>query len=257
MRSRRLTVGDSMWCEHCRLDVAAVVTEQEISCHRCQLPLPRRSAKTAIPTTVTTEAVLSPSLEAAPTGRNDWSDRPCLADSWEMDEELRHFGRLLKVDAPHAASESRPASGPESPSRAFIEEPTLEAIYGRDTAPKAPTLPRQPSFRWPAIWLGLMALSCGGVLLALAHFGNRPDLRPIGLPSVIAGATGLILGAAIRRPARRAEHRPAEIAETAIAALSLDIDNDWSQHARDLPRDGGALKNLPAVPRQRQEPVPS
>ena len=47
---------------------------------------------------------------------------------------------------------------------------------------------------WLILALGLMAFSCGGVLLAWSLLGHRSDLWNYGMPFALAGQFGLLLG---------------------------------------------------------------
>lgn len=45
-----------------------------------------------------------------------------------------------------------------------------------------------------ATWLGLAALSCGGLLAGWSLWAERPELMPVALPGAAAGLVGLALG---------------------------------------------------------------
>ncbi len=60
--------------------------------------------------------------------------------------------------------------------------------------PPSPKAPRGNLFAWPALMLGMMAFTCGGVLLGWSFATGRGDLWTYGMPAVLAGQGLLVLG---------------------------------------------------------------
>jgi hypothetical protein len=125
--------------------------------------------------------------------------RPDLTD-WELDPQLRSAERLLKglrqtappenVTVMHAAHAHAPswhvpatsAASPAEPQR-VRQEPIALA-----RAEKSGTL------AWACLSLGVMALACGGVLVAWSLLSDRGDLWSLGLPLAVVGQGGLVIG---------------------------------------------------------------
>jgi len=73
-----------------------------------------------------------------------------------------------------------------------IDAPVANCDVEEDEARNAAELPA-----WSAVaatWLGLTALSCGGLLAGWSLWAGRPELMPIALPGAAAGCVGLALG---------------------------------------------------------------
>jgi hypothetical protein len=125
---------------------------------------------------------------------------------------LRHIDRVLHADAsgsevrvgsPRDALLSRIDASEESPRGWHAGEPTIGAHaagVGRDRRAESvanrPTTAGDRSLAvgvWLGLSLGVMALVCGGILLAWSIIEKRPELWPIGLPIAIAGQVALLL----------------------------------------------------------------
>ena len=121
-------------------------------------------------------------------------------EDWELEPQLRAAERLLKglrqeapaeqVSAVHAAH--RPAPDWHVPA-ANIPLPAEVAQARRQT-----NIPEQAeksgTLAWTCLSLGVMALACGGVLIAWSLLGGRDDLWSIGLPLAVVGQGGLVIG---------------------------------------------------------------
>ena len=145
----------TMWCKDCRQDVPAqTLTEKPgLCCPRCG-------------------GVIGGDPPIAP-------DPAATYDSWEIDEQLRHIGRVLhnakqngqpptterhettRFDLPHAGPTAwhMPATNPVSRRR-----PKSAA---RD--------PASQTLIWLALLLGTTSLACGGILLAWSMLAGRPE----------------------------------------------------------------------------------
>jgi len=125
-----------------------------------------------------------------------------MYDGWELEQQLRHIERLLKIDKPH----------PTRHKGAYLRElarldPSHEGARGwhypaaarRKAAKrrKAGGSSRRswlPVLTWAVLAMGLMASTCGGVLLAWAAAVGRQDLWAIGMPIGLGGQIILVIG---------------------------------------------------------------
>ncbi|MCX7426784.1 MAG: hypothetical protein NTW96_14295 [Planctomycetia bacterium] len=117
-----------------------------------------------------------------------------IYDGWEVDEELRHIGRVL------GKSPANQAADPANSTRRF--DPSHAAPSGAHRPEKRPVRRRvktrfadtlAPLLGWTTLFAGFTALICGGVLLGWSWFGGRTDLWSVGLPIALAGVIGLLV----------------------------------------------------------------
>jgi hypothetical protein len=161
-----------MWCSQCQQDVPGVAVKDDgnrICCARCsgQLPGDKSRPTESVP-------VASPDLPAPP-GLDDWSLDADLASVTRM-------MRSLRIDAPTAR---------------MPDAPPMAAAHVRPVTPPSRIVasPRRGNvFAWPALMLGMMAFTCGGVLLGWSFATGRGDLWTYGMPAVLAGQGLLVLG---------------------------------------------------------------
>ncbi|MGA2621440.1 MAG: hypothetical protein ABSF26_27775 [Thermoguttaceae bacterium] len=142
-------------------------------------------------------------------------------DGWELDEELKHLGRLLGRTMDHDAAEQA-ASGPQRMrvdaagrvpppwhrrkgrlKRQARSTPGILRAAGRrrGSVPLGVSGP-QPArgsrllaaITWIALSLGTMAFACGGALLAWSIIADRPELRPLATPVALAGQIAAVIG---------------------------------------------------------------
>jgi hypothetical protein len=133
------------------------------------------------------------------------AQRPPLYDGWEIDEQLRHFGRVLG-----------PGSGPRGEPGGPVGEPKLrlDAGHGVPAAhlkrvrrssrktKRAVSAAEQPAPRnrvlavlaWMALWLGTTGSVCGLALIGWSISTGQRDLWTVGTPIILAGQVFLILG---------------------------------------------------------------
>lgn len=164
-----------MWCSQCQQDVPGIAVPGDghrIACARCSGQMPGdRSPRLATPAE-------TPALDALHTV-------PSL-DDWSLDADLASVTRMmrsLRIDAPTARIPTEP-----TPAAASRTPPPLPLA-------RASTTPRRGNvFAWPALMLGMMAFTCGGVLLGWSFATGRGDLWTYGMPAVLAGQGLLVLG---------------------------------------------------------------
>jgi hypothetical protein len=137
------------------------------------------------------DVIFQPVVTSAP--------EPPLADSWEIEEQLRHIERVLRIDRPGrqpaAAQEGRrmrlDAAHAEPPRR---HKPSKRKKAGRRKAASVQGGSWLGTLAWSMLSLGLMGLTCGGVLLAWSTATGRDELWTIGMPIVLVGQLLLLAG---------------------------------------------------------------
>jgi hypothetical protein len=148
-------------------------------------------------------------------------------DGWEMDEQLRHIGRVLesgkpmgrrlrdslgretvRIDAPHAGPADWYAR-PTSPER----KPRPQRIVRRSAA---------GTFLWSTLSLGTASFACGGILLGWSAATGRQELWTIGLPAALVGQIMLLVGLVLQLDRLWHENR-------AAAAKLDDVDEQLSE----------------------------
>lgn len=226
-----------MWCKQCRQDVPALAVpgQRVLSCPRCGDGVFVEQAVTGAASNA------APAASQAPVESR--SGNPFPYDSWEIDEELRHIGRVLgegdgtrrrtepvaralpaaRLDAPHARIPPWHVAG-------TAEAGTIEDGRARPILVERASHPGGTSILavvgWAALSLGTMALCCGGILLAWSALTGRQELWNIGVPVAVGGQIALVIG------------------------LVLQLDRLWhdGRHAADkLDRVGQQLHELKAA----------
>lgn len=171
-----------MWCSHCQQDVPGIAIPEDghrLGCARCRGLLRNQSKPEHLPATASDEAPAA-ALPKSP---------PAL-DDWTLDDDLAAVTRMmrtLRIDAPSARVPSE-TSQPAIP-LAMAAQPRPVASVAPPRAPR-----RGQLFAWPALMLGMMAFTCGGVLLSWSFATGRGDLWTYGMPAVLAGQGLLVLG---------------------------------------------------------------
>lgn len=121
-------------------------------------------------------------------------------EDWELEPQLRAAERLLKglrqeapaeqVSAVHAAH--RPVPDWHVPA---ANTPLTTEVAQTHRQPNVPEqVEKSGTLAWTCLSLGVMALACGGVLIAWSLLGGRDDLWSIGLPLAVVGQGGLVIG---------------------------------------------------------------
>lgn len=164
-----------MWCKRCRQDVPALPQGdmQSFCCPRCGEGI----------------AVDPPKA----TGRVP------TYDGWELDEELRHIGRVLRSDK----AKGRPSSKISRREAARLD-PSHDgpsAWHVPAAAPaqasKAPRIRRGSgagAMIWLVLSLGTASFVCGGLLLGWSSATGRQELWTIGLPTALVGQIAILVG---------------------------------------------------------------
>lgn len=140
-------------------------------------------------------------------------------DSWELDEQLRHIGRVLQAEAvktdQNEAVYQREAlrfdlshAGPVP----WHASPVVAASENqRDAGSKSHGEPVSGALAWMALSLGTMGFVCGGILLGWSLTTARPELWNIGLPVALVGQIALLIGLVLQMDRLWRDHRQAAV----------------------------------------------
>jgi hypothetical protein len=132
-------------------------------------------------------------------------DSPLLDfDDWDLDPDLRSFrkarsaSRIAQLPPEPVAQSYRfdvPPAIPTAwpPHAASMYEMPIPPQYGPE-AERRDSAKRGSWFAWSVTSLGLMAFTCGGVLLAWSYAVGRADLWNLGIPITVVGQIGLLVG---------------------------------------------------------------
>lgn len=164
-----------MWCSHCQQDVPGIAVKKDgnrITCARCSGYLGGEA----------------PGAESVSAPKSTSTQSPVL-DDWSLDSDLAAVTRMmrsLRIDAPTV----RPPLESASPA-------SLNARLLENAGPRPVTVVKKTRgnfFAWPTLMLGMMAFTCGAVLLGWSFATGRGDLWTYGMPAVLAGQGLLVLG---------------------------------------------------------------
>jgi len=212
-------VRQPMFCPTCQQDVPALAVPEEpgvVRCAFCGEDLEVRGQETGDRSQETVNSTRVSDYHFSTerlTETEEWADReledvapasslpprPDLTD-WELDPQLRAAERLLKglrqtapaesVTAMHTAHAQAPSwHVPATPATSPAEPPRAKQEWiASARAEKSGTL------AWACLSLGVMALACGGVLVAWSLLSDRGDLWSLGLPLAVVGQGGLVIG---------------------------------------------------------------
>ncbi|MCE9525198.1 MAG: hypothetical protein K8R36_04000, partial [Planctomycetales bacterium] len=123
-----------------------------------------------------------------------------VLEDWDLEPQLRATERLLKglrqeappesITATHSAHEQSPGwHGPESRVASTVRAPREREVAAPPEKPE-----KSGTLAWTCLSLGVMALACGGVLIAWSLIAGRDDLWSIGLPLAVVGQGVLVIG---------------------------------------------------------------
>lgn len=187
-----------MWCCHCGQDVRARTSAEagRFECPRCKAAVCDRMATRVPPRRDPPRKYQSspPGIDPVPRVGSGEREPPPL-DLWECDEQLRHAARVLGLTGPGRGVAERKrfdlAHRAVMPSHHAQLQPAL-GEHGPDMPPSLRMIWGAASL---ALWLGTVALTCGGVLLGLSVWGGREPLWAVGLPILSGGLCVLSAGA--------------------------------------------------------------
>jgi hypothetical protein len=194
-----------MWCKGCRQDVPALPSgdKQTLCCPRCGADVCADADE---------PAAIDPVIDRLPG-----------YDGWELDEQLKHIQRVLrvgKIDREPARFDP-PQAGP--PARhAARSEPGERRKTRRRSGSGA--------FTWFLLTVGTTGFACGGVLLGWSLAAGRQDLWNVGLPVALIGQITLLVGVVLqidrlwhdnRRAAAKLDNVDEQIHELKATAMLL------------------------------------
>lgn len=188
-----------MWCRQCQQDVPGKPDDGKYACPRCGEELPRNVGRSGAASQ--SEPVFIPV-----------TDPPPAYDEWDLEEQLRHIERVLRLNESEAQRQEPedsdrwarvdPAHG-QSP--AWHVRPVKKRTANRSKerkkktaalsqGPDRPTGSRASVLTWSILSLGSMGLACGGVLMGWSVVAGRPDLWSVGTPIVLVAQLVLLIG---------------------------------------------------------------
>jgi hypothetical protein len=134
---------------------------------------------------------LPPNLGDDASGPFDFIEPPPAYDSWELDEELQHIGRILhggKTSKNEAARFDPPQASPPAGHVQTRHEPAKQrkAARARGSASNF--------FTWFVLTLGTTSFACGAILLGWSLATERQELWSVGVPVALAGQIALLIG---------------------------------------------------------------
>ena len=211
-----------MWCNSCQQEVPGVVTPEDsgnLSCARCSQTVANhwgddvsRDAEVIDecdfnldeePVNLDEEPVeRDPGGEADPvlSGHQDSTD---LEFDWELNDDVNTLERIYR-DLSGIGNCGPLSEGQGSPVHDSLAANPVHypAVASNMSSPPLVVAPRAVPvadksihfFSWSALTLGLMALVCGGSLMAWAYFGARSELWTIGVVAAGVGQIGLLIG---------------------------------------------------------------
>jgi hypothetical protein len=192
-----------MWCSACRQDVPALVLPEtgRYSCPRCGAgSCGNDSYAAAAPhTDAAPQSGAGPPRQTTP---RSCAQAPPGYDPWELEQQLRHVERLLRIDRPEPGREATATPGQWARLDASHVGPLgwhSPAVARAKAARKRAAQPRRPEswlpvLTWSVLAVGLMASAFGGVLLVWASVSGRNELWTLGMPVGLAGQIVLIIG---------------------------------------------------------------
>lgn len=135
-------------------------------------------------------------------------DAPPPFDTWRLDAELSEAERLLKAFSPFtSASVNSPTQFAAHSSHSPFDPATKQTAQSPTAESTATT--SGGVLAWLFLLAGTMALVCGGVLVGYSLYASRPALWNLGLPILLAGQAGLLLGVVLQLARIWQNHRRA------------------------------------------------
>jgi hypothetical protein len=125
---------------------------------------------------------------------------PPVDDNWELDQQLKHLGRVLRsaeVDGRGSQLADRQEVTRLDPAHGGPAACHLPPA-GRPAHDHQPNSPRSSSalavLTWIGLSLGTTTFVCGGMLLGWSIVADRQELWTLGLPIALGGQIALLVG---------------------------------------------------------------
>ena len=123
-------------------------------------------------------------------------------DDWDLDPDLRSFKKTQAAYCPPKKSAAPPEAVCQFDLNAAPYQPWQSPMHlerRNETTSRAPAVATSQSKRtswlaWAVLSTGLMAFTCGGVLLGWSFLFARRDLWDLGMPAAVGGQITLLIG---------------------------------------------------------------
>ena len=178
---------------------------------------------------------------------------PSSYDGLAVEENLRELGRILTAD-------DEAEDPPSIPSQQWFRMDGSHADpAGWRTTSKEDRFNRKPDsdthgnsviskVPWAVLSLGLAAFACGGVLMTWSIVAGRPELWSTGIPVLLVGQIGLLVGLILQLDRLWHENR-----HTAAKLERLDHQLHESRASRHSPAEQGSTDRILADLRAQLE----
>jgi hypothetical protein len=170
----------------------------------------RQVAREAMPGPVACESAVEGGVANGPSAPElrDLSESllsiPLDWDDWDLDEDLRQAERLMHAAPRNEDNESQARSHPAPlipAPPALVPRPAWKSRSGKPGMGYA--------LGWLVLSFGLMPFVCGLVLVGWSYFTGGAQLWRIGVPLVLAGQTGWLIGLLLQLDGLWQNHRRA------------------------------------------------
>lgn len=145
---------------------------------------------------------------------------PIDLDDWSLDADLRAADRLLKSLGQKLRWEEASTPQMNVVAAMALPLPAAESVVSEEERPQESGSSILP---WTILSSSLVAFACGAVLLGWAYFGHRSELFALGLPCILAGQAGLIVGLLLQlsglSSSNRVAHRTLEKLDERLTSL--------------------------------------
>lgn len=188
-----------MWCKHCRQDVPAVpVASGQRVCMRCGTAADISMAAH----TVGVAELAAHGVDLRQNDKPPVRKPPIDLDEWEFEQDFHHIKDLVSLATQNTvAQNARIGAAPRGvPTTALPESPGITTIGSSPTVPAAgPSRRRKPSrassaLAWFCLCMGLLAFTCGVVLMIWSFAEGQAALWNLGMPITVVGQAGLMVG---------------------------------------------------------------
>ncbi|RIK79472.1 MAG: hypothetical protein DCC68_13235 [Planctomycetota bacterium] len=185
-----------MWCKRCQQDAPGIANgEGGMACARCG---------STVRTSPTAAGEKRSADEMAALASAALADDAPTTDTWQLDAELTEAERLLAAFSPLAVPADASLVIASQAARTHRFDPEVKR---RDELEKPPAI--GGFVAWILLLAGTMALVCGGVLIGWSLYAGRAALWNLGLPILLAGQAGLLLGVVLQLVRIWQNHRAA------------------------------------------------
>jgi hypothetical protein len=160
-------------------------------------------------------------------------------DPWELDEQLRHIGRVLDGGGTSSCEGTCGSACECKTTRLDLSHDTPTARHTppamRPSAASRAMAAAMAVLAWTLLLLSTAALCCGGILLGWSKLTPRVELWNVGLPIALAGLAGLLAAFIVqlgRTPfgRRRAPAKPHDTENHILPLVAPAAEGDCHAH---------------------------